>query len=51
MCSSLDHEQEATNNFRLESVKEITETKDIIFRYVETSQNPADLAGAPNGKF
>ena len=25
-------------------VKEITETKDISFRYVETSQNPADLA-------
>ena len=24
--------------------KEITETKDISFRYVETSQNPADLA-------
>jgi len=24
-------------------VKEITETKDISFRYVETSQNPADL--------
>ena len=25
-------------------VKEITETKDISFRYVETSQNPTDLA-------
>ena len=25
-------------------VKEITETKDISFRYVATSQNPADLA-------
>ena len=25
-------------------LKEITETKDISFRYVETSQNPADLA-------
>ena len=25
-------------------VKEITETKDISFRYVETNQNPADLA-------
>ena len=24
-------------------VKEITETKDISFRYVETSQNPADI--------